>query len=245
MNTLHEIFAHPQAVRLLLRKLHVTGRLAPLIHETLVDQVVREQARQAGLAISPEELQKAADSFRGRHGLTSAADTNAWLTERGLSVDDFEIGLEEDLLAAKVRSHVTADQVDNHWHARQAEYQRVRLALVIVGREELARELATQVREDGRELEDVARENGLRLQRGERCHNQLNSPLVEALASAEVGQLVGPVGTASGFALAVVEGRPAAELDKTTRKLIQNELFESWLAERLRDATLATAETPG
>jgi hypothetical protein len=247
MSTLDNILAFPPGVRLLLKKLHVKGRLAPLIREALADQVVQAQAREAGLGVTTEELQKAADSFRRRHGLHTAAATQAWLTERGLSVDDFESGLEEDLLAAKVRQHVTADEVDRHWQASQAGYERLRLALVMVGREELAREVATQVRDDGRELPDVAREHNLAWYRGERFRKELGGPLAEALASADVGQLVGPVDTARDFTLAVIEERRPAELDKPTRQLIENELFEVWLAERLKHAALHLrgAETPG
>ena len=138
--------------RALLQKLQRGGRLAPLIQEVLADQVIREHARAAGLAVTSDELQEAADSFRRRHGLLTAADTQAWMTGRGLSLDDFEAGLEEDLLALKVRQHVAAEQVEPYWAANQSGYERLRLALVMVGREELAREVAIQVREDGRDL---------------------------------------------------------------------------------------------
>jgi hypothetical protein len=62
-------------------------------------QIVREEAQAAGVAVSDAELQ-AADAFRRDAGLTSAADTHAWLAGRGLSVDDFEADLGGPLLAA-------------------------------------------------------------------------------------------------------------------------------------------------
>src|SRR5262245_61643507 len=149
----------------LLRWLHLQGRLGPLVREALAAQLVGEQARQAGLAVTDEELQAAADDCRRRHGLTAAADTRAWLAARGLSVDDFESSLEQDLLAAKLRQHLTTAGVDGHFTAHQSGFERLRLALVLVPREDLASELASQVREEGRELADVAREQGLRLER--------------------------------------------------------------------------------
>jgi hypothetical protein len=246
MSLLDDILASPAGVRLLLTKLHRKGRLAPLVREATAYRVIQEQAHQAGLAVSTEELQQAADAFRRRHGLLTAADTQAWLAERGLSVDEFEAGLEEDLLAAKVREHVTAGQVDPHWQAHQAGYERLRLALVMVGREELARELASQVREDGRELAEVVRMHELPLFRGESLRKELGGPLAEALAAAPVGELVGPVATPNGFTLAVVEERRPAELDAAMRQILQKELFDAWLGERLREAsfTAAAAESP-
>lgn len=247
MSTLDDILAFPPGVRLLLKKLHVKGRLAPLIREVLTDQMIQEKARAAGLAVTTHELQQAADSVRRHQGLLTAADTHAWLNGRGLSVDEFEADLEEDVLAVKVRRQVTAEQVEPHWQANQAGYERLRLTLVMVGREELARELASQVREDGRELAEVVREQGLELFRGERFRKELSGPLAAALASASVGQLVGPVATSRDFTLAIVEDRRPAELDQPTRRFIENELFGAWLAERLQHATFppSKAETAG
>lgn len=231
---------------LLLKKLHLKGHLAPMIREAIADQVVQEEARRAGLEVSAQELQKAADAFRRRQGLHAAAAMRVWLSERELSLDDFEAGLEEDLLAARLRKHVTADQVDRYWQAHQADYERLRLALVMVGREELARELATQVRDDGCELADVVRDHGLPLSREDRFRKDLHGPLADMLAAAPIGQLVGPVATARDFTLAVIEERRPAELDKATRLVIQHDLFDAWLVERLKSATANLAvETAG
>lgn len=246
MTSVEDIIASPPHARLLLNKLQRSGRLDPLIQEVLADQIIQAEAQSAGLAVSVDELQKAADSVRRLHGLLTAADTQAWLAGRGLSVEDFEAGLEEDLLVAKVRQHVAAQQLEPCWQANQAGYERLRLTLVTVGREDLAHELASQVREDGRHLADVVREQGLELYRGERFRKELSGPLAEALAAAPVGQLVGPIATAHDFALAVVEDRRPAQLDDATRRLVEHELFEIWLAERLQRATFTpTVETSG
>jgi hypothetical protein len=222
----------------LLGWLQTQGRLSPLVREALAAQLVQEEARQAGLSVTDEELQTAADGCRRRHGLHAAADTRAWLAARGLSADDFEAGLEHALLAAKLRQHLTAPEVDGHFAAHQADFERLRLALVLVPREDLARELATQVREEGRDLADVAREQGLQMERLETERKGLGGPLGSALGPAEAGRLVGPVAMPRGFALAVIEERHPAELDGATRQRIQGELFEGWLAARMREAAL-------
>ncbi|CAN5458481.1 hypothetical protein BH10PLA2_BH10PLA2_31060 [soil metagenome] len=242
MNPLENILASPQAVELLLKKLHRQGQLAPLIREVHTDQLIRAQARQAGLEVTAQELQRAADSFRRRHGLHTAADTQMWLDKRNLSVDEFEAGLEQDLLASKVREHVTADALERHWQMNQTGYERLRLALATVDREDLAREVATQVRDEGRELLDILREHGVALHRSERFRKDLGSPLANAAASAKVGQLVGPVISGGAITLAVIEERRPAELDQSTRQQIQDELFEAWLAERLEHPVTLGAE---
>src|SRR5205085_80677 len=109
------------------------------------------------------------------------------------------------------------------------DFERLRVAQVLVGRDDLARELASQVRDEGRGLEEVAREHGPEVVRHRLFRKDLSGPPAEPLASAGAGELVGPVATPEGFALVVVEERRPAELDAATRQRIQDELFDAWL----------------
>jgi len=241
MTTLDTTIASLPGTRLslggLLNRLHSQGRLGLLVRQALAEQLVQEQARQSGLSVTVEELQAAADAFRRDQRLYTAADARARLAKQGLSVDDFEAGLEEALLAAKLKQHLAAAQVDDYFSAHRAELDVLRLVQVVVERDELARELASQVRDEGRSLEEVAREHGLPVVRGGLFRKDLGGPLVEALASAGTGDLVGPVGTPKGFALVVVEERRPAELNPATRRQIEDELFGGWLAGRMKEAT--------
>jgi hypothetical protein len=124
MTTLDTAFASLVGCRLtpgdLLERPHTQGRLRPLVFEALAERLVVEQARQAGLSVTTEEVPAAAGVFRRGQGLTSAADTHAWLAQHGQSVDDFEAGLEAPLLAARLKQHRTAGQVDEHFAAHPA-----------------------------------------------------------------------------------------------------------------------------
>jgi hypothetical protein len=71
-----------------------------------------EQARVAGVSVSTEELQHAADAFRRSTGLNTAADTQAWLTQRGVAAEDFEGALEASLLAGTLRPQLSAVQAE-------------------------------------------------------------------------------------------------------------------------------------
>jgi len=113
---------------------------------------------------------------------------------------------------------------------------------VLVGRDDLARELASQVQDEGCDLEEVARAHGLPVVRHLLFRKDLSGPLAEPLASAGVGELVGPVATPKGFALVVVEQRLPAELDAATRQALQDELFDAWLAGRMNQATFDLAK---
>jgi len=116
---------------------------------------VKQEARQAGLSVTAEDLQAAADAFRRAHGLHTASSTRAWLDGQGLTAGDFESGLEERLLAANLKHHQTAAQAVESFSARRTDFERLQVAQVLVDRDDLALELASQVQDEGRDLEEV------------------------------------------------------------------------------------------
>jgi hypothetical protein len=71
-------------------------------------------------------------------------------------VDDFESAVEQDVLGAKMRQYLSGAEADGHFAAQQAGLERVRLTLVLAPREDLARELVAQIREEGRDLARIA-----------------------------------------------------------------------------------------
>jgi putative peptide maturation system protein len=217
-------------------------QLQPLLREVVLEEYLVQQAATVGLAISTEQLQSAADAFRRRHGLHSAEQTSAWLARDGLSILDLEAVLERDLLVARLREHVTAGLVQSHFTAHRTDYDRVRLGQIVVARADLARELVTQIREEGRDFTELAREHSLHAPSREHggelgvvLRRQL-PPGAEAVFAAREGDVIGPVALPDGFHLFRVGEMLAAELDGRTAELIRRELFDNWLAERLGGA---------
>lgn len=245
MNPLDTIIASTAGSRLtlggLLKRLQVHARLSPLVHEAVTRQYILDRAREAGLSVTTEELQQAANAYRRRAGLSTAADTHAWLSQNGLSVDDFEAGLEEDLLAARLRQQVSASGVEVYFTTHQADYERLRVELVVVPRDDLARELASQVRDEGRDLDAVAGEHGLPVIHRHVYRKDLGESLAQALTDARNGEVVGPVATPGGFALVHLQERREPVLDPVIRQAIEQELFEKWLADATRGMTLDLA----
>lgn len=221
-----------------LGRLQVQARLAPLVREALTQQYLLDQARAAGLAVTVAELQQAANAYRRNAGLHSAAATHAWFTQHGLSVDDFEAGLEESLLVAKLRQQRGRSGVEVHFATHLAAYERLRLALLVAPRDDLARELASQVRDEGRELEAVAAEHDLPVIHRELLRKELGGTQAAALAAAKAGELVGPLATPQGFTLMQILERHEPALDPPLRRTIEQELFQNWLAENTKESSL-------
>jgi hypothetical protein len=134
------------------------AQLQPLLRAAVIEPFLVAQAEQAGLSVSAEQLQQAADAFRRQLGPPSADQFRSWLDRQRRSVLDFEDALERDLLIEKLKDHLTRDRIAVHFETNQAGNARAHLSLILVGREDQARELVTQIREEGR---DFARHPGL------------------------------------------------------------------------------------
>jgi parvulin-like peptidyl-prolyl isomerase len=240
--TLGNILLTPTGV---FRRLHQRGRLVPLLREAVVEQVVLEQAKQTNLSVSTSELQQAADLFRHRHGLASAEQTRQWLAREHLTVADFEAGLERDLLIARFKRHLTEPHVAGHFAAHKGRYAKVQLRQVVVGSEEVARELLAQLTDEGRDFAALAREHSLdapsRLAGGSLGlvpRAALPPPAADAVFGAKAGELVGPFAGAQGVHLFLVEDLPEPALDDETAAAIREELFAAWLREKMRDVRI-------
>ncbi len=226
------------------RGFHRHRRLVPMLRELAIEALVLRQAFAAGLSVSEKELQKAADDFRRRNQLFSAERSRQWLAEQRLSVDDFEAGLERDLLLEKFIDHTSRDCIAGRFTARQQDYARVWLQQLVVAREDVACELLSQIREEGRSLGELAREHSLDASRSVdgrlgmvlRC--QLSPQVGDAVFSSREGDVVGPLATPSGFSLFLVEALRPAELDAATCSFIRGELFDEWLNRQLEERPL-------
>jgi hypothetical protein len=227
-----------------LKDLHVRGQLRPLLEQTAVQHYVASQAASHGLTISTEELQAAADTFRRLCGLTSAERTHAWLTEKGLSVDEFEASLERKLAIRKLKSRFTDDDVAERFKSHEGDYARAQLRQILVEREDLAKELLSQIRDDGRDFGELAASHSIHASAprggalGVLFRAQLPAATGQAVFNAPEGSIVGPIATPDGFCLLRVERLLPPTLDEPTGSLIREQLFQQWVAKLLAERPL-------
>lgn len=228
-----------------LRNLKLERRLRPLLTNALLQEMLVQQARQKGLSVSTEELQASADAFRQTHQLHRVQQARAWLERERLSEDDFEAALERELLIAKLRDDLIRPRIEEHFVTHRDQYDWARLHLILVPREDLARELLTQLREEGQDFADLAQRHSLHSSRqrggalGTLMRRHLTPAVAEAVFAARPQQVVGPLASPEGFQLLLVADLHPAELDGLTRAAIGQELFDRWVAEQFRQAPLA------
>jgi putative peptide maturation system protein len=217
-------------------------RLAPLVEEAVDHIVAVRAARELGIEATDPELQRAADAFREARELHEASRTFAWLEERGLTIDDFERMVEEDVLVEKLRDRIASERAEAFFAENRVRLDAVELSHIVVGEEGTARELGAQVTEDGADFAGLARHHSIDAETasaggylGVLRRRQVPAVMEAAVFGARPGDLVGPFRTPEGFHLVRVHAVKTAALDAETRATIREVLFREWLqAERKR-----------
>ena len=116
-------------------------------------------------------------------------------------MDDFEATLERDLLLERLREHVTRDGIAGRFAERPAAYAKARLRQIVVAREDLARELLSQIRDEGSDFGELALRHSIGPSRSEagrmevRLRGQLPAEVAAAVFAARAGEIVGPLAT--------------------------------------------------
>ncbi|MBI1918272.1 MAG: peptidylprolyl isomerase [Planctomycetes bacterium] len=237
----------PVSLRDVLHAWKVAGHLERLLEQAVQDRLIAEAARAEGVVVTDVELQTAADAFRKTRGLHKASDTEAWLAERRLGVEDFQTLVERPLLRRKLAEHLTRGQVERYFAENRSQFDRARLSQIVVGREGIASELMAQITEDGADFAALARKHSLDSASapaggslGVVDRKKLSPSVEAAVFGARPGDVVGPFKTAQGFHVIKVEEILPAQLDDKTTEAIRDRLFEDWLRQRQRRARVQT-----
>lgn len=222
----------------LLASLRRHVRLQPLLLEALAEKVSLQAAREAGLTVSTEELQQAANLFRQQRGLRAAQAMHSWLQDNDLRVIDLEGTLEQALLLEKFRRHLAAARLQEHFAAAANRYARVQLNYFTVPAEGLARELLARIQDDGADFAELARQHDEMKNDTVVMRADLSAAVAEAVFKARPDSVVGPVHVERGWQLFHVHAIQPPQLDDATRARIEQDLFDRWLRERLTDVRI-------
>jgi parvulin-like peptidyl-prolyl isomerase len=227
--------------------LALTNQLAPVLKRMAFERDALELARSMGLAATDEQVQLAANRFRYRRGLTTARDMDAWLSQHGISLDQFSASMEASLLHQQLKHRLMEKAVNEYFEKNYAILETFRYREIVCDREDLASEILTQIREDGvafvaaEELhQEQALSVGLRACRFADLPPQLHTSLV----TATVGDPLGPIATPIGIHLVMLVGRRAAVLDAPTQHWICNRLIAEWSSNRPPPPSVAVATSP-
>jgi parvulin-like peptidyl-prolyl isomerase len=220
----------------LLRRARWRDQLA-FVSEAVDAALIRQAMAERGLAATDEELQLAADEYRAARELYLGAELRRHLAGLGLTIADWELMLEDEVLRRKQRAAVTENQIERYFAENKLAFDAATLSHLMTREQDVAREIRVQVVEEEADFHRLARRHSVDeatrpaggyiglVRRGE-----LDPIAAAAVFGAEPGKVVGPLKTDLGWRLVLVHALRPAALDNVTREEIRTKLFEQWLA---------------
>lgn len=246
MTELNTVIASAQGVQLTLRDflywLKLDLQLPDLLEKALQEKIALDRARVEGVTATDEALQQAADAFRAANGLLRSDETEQWLAENFLSLEDFQTRLERQLIRHQLALKVAPDHhVERRFAETRTQFDKAKLSHILVEREGVAAELLTQIQDEGCDFGEIARKYSIDLDsRGAGgslgvVDRKALPPAVEsAVFTAHPGDLVGPIKSEHGYHLVRVEEIHLGTLDEATAERVREELFTEWLSQQVK-----------
>ncbi|PID41988.1 MAG: peptidylprolyl isomerase [Proteobacteria bacterium] len=213
------------------------------------DRLLIQAARKHNLEPSLEELQQVADDFRRFSGLHRAKDTQEWLDEMNVSVDDFETFLKEMVMKNKMLAQLTTDDKIKEYFTQHApDFDAVDIKHILVDNEAKANEIKAQLEDDPDSFDELVLEHSIdeetKYLQGRMMHIRRGTlaPEMEAkVFNAKAGEIVGPIkfGDEDFFEIISVIEIKNATLTEDVEDEVGKAIRDQWLAERAKNSTIS------
>lgn len=212
------------------------------IYAAIIGQkIVAEVAEEAGIYVSPEEVQAELDNIRYEYRLDHPSQLLGWVANQLATLEGVEQRIREKVLASKLARHLFLDQVNDRFTENRHEFEQILLYQIVVPYEALAREIYYQVEEDELSFFEAAHIYDIDESRrlvcgfeGKQLRGQISPDIASSLARAQVGEIIGPVQLADDrFVLLLIDDLFTPELTPEIRETLIEQMFQEWLKEQL------------
>lgn len=207
-------------------------------------KILVKEARADGVAVSPEELQQAADDYRRCFGLHQAKDTLEWLRRIGVDETDFETYIADLVYSRKMTETILNDvAIADYFRRHSPKFETVDIRRMEVEGLEKASELKSLIEETPERFSELATAHAVNPRSGPEgdilsglTRDMLPGEWASRVFSAAPGAILGPFDSVEGrFVLVqIVEKKPPV-LDDATRDKIAEMIYEEWMAARLSE----------
>lgn len=221
--------------------------LALLSRYQLLPQFVRniilEQAI-APLSCTPQERQAAIEAFVTQLQITEPMSQQAWLQKQGMTREQMEDLAVRPVLLEKFKTATWGSKVDSYFLTRKQSLDQVVYSLIRTKDLGLAQEIYFRILEGEQSFAELAREYSQGVEAktggllGPVALSQPHPAISKLLSVSQPGQLWSPRPLAEWFVVIRLEKLIPAQLDKSMRRRLQDELFEKWLNEQMEQVNL-------
>jgi foldase protein PrsA len=214
--------------------------LADLIDRELLRQYAESQA----IAVSDEELQRAADEMRYDRGLKSSAQALEWVSAHGQTLESAQSEIEALLRRNRIAGSIPESEIESFYRERAADLEHVLLFSIRVASEAEAEALLQRLR-GGEQFPALAAAHSADFATraaggwvGKLRRAELAPEIADAVFGVEPGSIAGPIRTAKGYNLFLVAARRTPTLDEE-RNGIRWMLFDELLTRLRSEARIA------
>lgn len=208
-------------------------------------ELIRQLAQREGIGTTREDIQRKVNDWRYRHRLERVEDTEAWLAQRGITLQDVAEDAEVSRLEYLLSKKIAAGQIDPYFAQHALEFDEAEICWIFHADQGIIDEIDVQIREDGADFYAMARRfsqdattrpgSGFL---GRVRRTQLPKGIAARVFAASPGDLFGPEKVSGGFALYLLQQLYPATLDERVKKEIRKRLFNQWLQRELQRANI-------
>ncbi len=231
-----------------IKLLKLNGKFEQLIEDIVIDQLTVAAAKKQGISVSMEEIQNMFDNMRRVRGLHRAKDANDFLDNLGVTLDDFQEYIEDNLYRDKVLATVYTDQaVQEYFNLNSPKFDSVEVGHIVVDSEGKAREMIAVLQDDPDAFGNLAAEHSMDVETkdtdgviGKVWRGSLPNEIEAKIFNASAGDMVGPFKVEDGlyYEIFKVLDKNPAQLDDKTTKEIRRAIYDEWIAARAEEHRL-------
>ena len=217
-----------------------------LFSDCIRRRVIRQLAHQEGLSVDQEKLQAGVDEWRYEKGIERAAETDQWLTLRGLTLLDVAEEVEYQMLEDALIQKVTKNQIKPYFAQHLLDFEEIEVCWIQVSNEGIAEEIRVQVTEEGADFNFLARcysededTKPMGGYLGRLRRKQLPKGIAPLVFAAEIDDVVGPIRVGRKHALYWVQDIFSADQTEAVEREIGNILFSRWFRQQLRQTSVS------
>lgn len=227
--------------------LQSSGRFESVIGQILRQHILESELQMRQLEASEMAIEQAVIGFRMEQHLEEPQRYQQWLAQNNMTEtslrSQFAIGIQMQQLIEQI----TEPRLQETFIERKLMLDRVVLSRIIVDDLDVAQELLSQI-EEGVAFEQLAQDYSLTDDRivngmmGVLNRGQLPDVVRSKIDSAAQKDVVGPVPLGDRWGLFRVEQLlPASLGDEAVQQTLRQEIFEEWIVEKIRTATVSVA----
>jgi parvulin-like peptidyl-prolyl isomerase len=209
--------------------------LPRLARELIIDQAI------ADIECTPEEKVAVREQFCQQLQITNQEQLNTWLTQSGMTIEQFETYILRDLKLEKFKQAEWDHLLESHFLECKNQLDKIVYSLIRTKEPGIAQELYFRIQENEGDFADLARqysEGGEAETGGLIGPVELNVPhpqIVQILTTGMVGKISPPTQIGEWWILLRLEKYLSTQLDDNIRQRLRNDLFQKWLMNQLQN----------